>query len=453
MRRVSLLILAAVAVAGAVLLPTPEPLPEPLTGLIIEPPGLSSPEEAGIWYCPWSQSDTGRDTTFGVASLAEATAQFTFPVAIPGEPEDQAALEVNSRGAGLLTLSRVAQRGDSPGFVEFSAGPAAVAAIIMGEGVLAADACVSSGPATWHFPGGSTMPGEHLVLRIFNPFPDPAKVTVTGVSDIGVEALADLENLPVGARSWRDVDFTTLLRQRQNLVITVTAAEGVVVPAMAFGNEADEDWWPGVGEAAEWEFPIARVEGAAAALVVHNPGLGPVDVAVDLFTPDGPILEAFTATVSPDAPARFDLSQYEGDPLSARVVASGPVAAAVVVQSAGEAAVMPGLPVAAETWLLPGLQRVPLHAASIWLLNSTSEEAITATVSALSGAGTSGQTVVVPPGVPVQVDVTVMGAEGFLVEASSALTVAWTIRGPSGLAFAAGSPVGSAEDAGQTAGY
>ena len=48
---------------------------------------------------------------------------------------------------------------------------------------------------------------------------------------------------------------------------------------------------------------------------------------------------------------------------------------------------------------------------------------------------------VVPPGVPVQVDVTVVGAEGFLVEASSPLTVAWTARGPSGLAFAAASPV------------
>ena len=49
---------------------------------------------------------------------------------------------------------------------------------------------------------------------------------------------------------------------------------------------------------------------------------------------------------------------------------------------------------------------------------------------------------VVPPGVPVQVDVTVVDAAGFLVEASSPLTVAWTARGPAGLAFSAASPVG-----------
>jgi len=441
MRRLLILLVVGAAAAGAFLLPAPESPPEPLTGLVIEPPGLSSPEDAGIWYCPWAQSDAFRDSVFGVASLQEATATFTFPVAIPGEPEDTAAVDVLGRGAATLALSRVAQRGDSPGFVEFTAGPAAVSVTIMGEAVLAADACVSSGPTTWHFPGGSTMAGEHLTLRIFNPFPDPAKVTVTGVSDIGVEALADLENLPVGAGSWRDVDFTSLLRQRQNLVITVVAAEGVVVPAMLFGTEFDEDWWPGVGEATEWEFPIARVQDTTAFLVVHNPGLEAVEVAVDLFTPEGPILEAFTATVAPESPARFDLSQYPGDPLAARVVASGPVTAAVVALGEEEVAVMPGAPAAASTWLLPGLRRLPLHATSLWLLNTASEEAITATVSALSTSGTSGQTVVVPPGVPVQVDVTVLDAQGFLVEASSPLTVAWTARGPAGLAFSAASPV------------
>ncbi len=441
MRRLLVLLAVGAAVAGGFLLPAPETPEEPLTGLIIEPPGLSSPEEAGIWYCPWAQSDASRDTSFGVASLQEATADFTFPVAAPGEPEDTAALQVMGRGAATLALSLVAQRGDSPGYVEFTAGPAAVSATIMGEGVLAADACVNSGPATWHFPGGSTMPGEHLTLRIFNPFPEAAKVTVTAVSDIGVEALSDLENLPVGARSWRDVDFTTLLRQRQNLVVTVTAAEGTVVPAMAFGTEDDEDWWPGVGEATQWEFPVARIQDTSSYLVVHNPGLTAVEVSVDLFTADGTILEAFTATVSPDAPARFDLSQYPGDPMAARVMATGPVAAAVVARGDGEVAVMAGASEASSTWLLPGLRRLPLHATSLWLLNTSSEEAITVTVTALSNAGTSGQTVVVPPGVPVQVDVTVMEAEGFLVEASSPLTVAWTARGASGLAFAAASPV------------
>jgi hypothetical protein len=287
MRR--LLVLAVVGTAAAVsfLLPAPTPAPEPLRGLIIAPPGLTSPEEASIWYCPWAQADSARDSVLGVVALAEATAVFTFPVAVPGEPADTATLDIPGRGAAALTLSEIARRGDSPGFAEFQGGPVAVSVTVTGDGILAADACVSSGPDVWYLPGGSTMPDEHLTLRIFNPFPEPAKVTVTGVSDIGVEALGDLESLSVGARSWRDVDFESELRQRQNLVITVTAVDGVVVPAMVFGNEGDEDWWPGVGEATEWEFPVARVADTAGYLVVHNPGPGSVEVSVDLFTPPG----------------------------------------------------------------------------------------------------------------------------------------------------------------------
>lgn len=442
MRR--LLVLAAVGgiVALAFLVPEPEPAPEPLQGLVIAPPGLSSPEDAGIWYCPWAQADASRDSMFGVASLAAASVSFTFPVAVPGEPADRAGLEVPARGAALLSLSEVALRGDSPGLAEFAGGPAAVSVTVAGEEVLAADACLSSGPEVWHLPGGSTMPGERLTLRLFNPFPQPAKVTVTAVSDIGIEALGDLESLSVGARSWRDVEFETLLRQRQNLVITVTAVDGVVVPAMAFGNESDDAWWPGVGEATEWEFPVARVADTSGYLVVHNPGPLATDVVVDLFTPDGPIIEAFAATVTPDAPARFDLSAYPGDSLGARVVAGSPVAAAVVTMGEGEVAVMPGAPAQSSTWLLPGLRRLPLHAASLWLLNTSSEESISATVTALGAPGSAGETVVVPPGVPRQVDVTVGGAEGFLVEASSPLTVAWSLRGAGGLAFALASPVG-----------
>jgi hypothetical protein len=441
-----LLVLAAVAAicAVALLAPAPDSPPEPLYGLVIEAAGLSSPEEARIWYCPWAQADASRDSVIGVASLDEASVTFTFPVAVPGEPADTARLEMDARGAAILRLSDVAVRGDSPGLAEFAGGPSAVSVTVAGEEVLAADACVSSGPEVWHFPGGSTMPGQHLTLRIFNPFPQPAKVTVTGVSDIGVEALGELESLSVAARSWRDVEFETLLRQRENLVISVSAVDGVVVPAMVFGNEFDEDWWPGVGEATEWEFPVARVADTDGYLVVHNPGPAATDVVVDLFTPDGPIIEAFTATVTPEAPARFDLSSYPGDSVGARVVAGSPVAAAVVAMGEEEVAVLAGAPEQASAWLLPGLRRLPLHAASIWLLNTSSEESISATVTPLGVAGSAGETVVVAPGVPRQVDVIAAGAKGFLVEASSPLTVAWSLRGAGGLAFAAASPVADA---------
>ena len=162
--------------AGALLLPAPEPPPEPLTGLIIEPPGLSSPEDAGIWYCPWAQSGLATPTRSSGWPRSWRPRP-PSPSRSPSRESRKTPRRWRCRGGERprWPLSRVAQRGDSPGFVEFTAGPAAVSATIMGEGVLAADACVSSGPATWHFPGGSTMPGEHLALAHLQPLPRPGQ--------------------------------------------------------------------------------------------------------------------------------------------------------------------------------------------------------------------------------------------------------------------------------------
>ncbi|NIS33092.1 MAG: hypothetical protein GWO04_25430, partial [Actinobacteria bacterium] len=195
----------------------------------------------------------------------------------PGEEADTAELFTLSPGGAALNLSDIAQRGDSPSFVEFSNGPAAVSATIRGD-VVAADSCVSSGPDTWVFPGGSTLAGEELTLRLFNPFPETARVTVTAVSDIGIEALGELRLLSVGARSWRDVSFEELLRQRADLAVSVTIDDGLVVPAMVFRAGEDEDWWSGVGLSEVWEFPALGLANMESSIVVANPG--PVAVEV-----------------------------------------------------------------------------------------------------------------------------------------------------------------------------
>ena len=127
--------------------------------------------------------------------------------------------------------------------------------------MLAADACVSQGPDVWYFPGGSTMPGEELTLRVFNPFPETAKVTVGAVSEIGVEALGDFRSWSINARSWRDIPFEQELNSRENLVVSVAVVEGLVVPAMSLRTEADDAWWSGSGLSEVWEFPVVGTPG------------------------------------------------------------------------------------------------------------------------------------------------------------------------------------------------
>jgi hypothetical protein len=245
----------------------------------------------------------------------------------------------------------------------------------------------------------------------------------------------------VNPRSWRDVEFETILRNRQDLVVTVVADEGLVIPAMQFVSGEDEDWWPGVGLSTTWEFPIARMEGLEnAALVVTNPGLGAVEVTVDVFTGDAPLRGVISETLAAETPLRIDLSNLPGENLGALVTATGPIAAAVVATGDAGTAVMPGVPEAMERFLLPGLRDEILDEGTLWLLN-TGDEPVSITVSRLTTGGLVGEKVLLEPGSMTGVLAQGLRTAGYLVEASGTFSAAWSMMGPTGTAFAAPSPV------------
>lgn len=437
MKRIPVVVLIGALVAGAYLLPPPDPAAEPLAGVVIDRPGIESPIDAAIWYCPWAQAGAERDSIVSVASMLPAAAEFTFPVAIPGEEPDTAQLEMLGPGAATLNLSAIAQRGDSPSFIEFTDGPSAATVTVVGSAV-AADACVASGPDEWFFVGGSTRTGETMRLRLFNPFPEIAKVTVTGFSEIGVEALGELRSVSVNARSWRDIDFQELLRQRETLVISVRSESGLIVPAMAFTNAADDAWWSGTGLSTEWEFPVVRQIGLEdGAIVVANPGLAPVDVSVDVYTRTGAQRDVFTFTVGAEAPLRIGFEDIPETVIGARLTSTSPVAAAVVATGEAGTSVTAGVPVTARTWLLPGLRAAEPDEGFLWLLNS-GDEAITVTIGVLTGSETINTKQVLDPGTITRIQVDDVDALGYVVFAADPFSAGWSIHGSTGTAYSTG---------------
>ncbi|OFW67147.1 MAG: hypothetical protein A2Z12_03725 [Actinobacteria bacterium RBG_16_68_21] len=451
MRRLALVLVVVAMAVFAALLSPPDPPPEPLAGLIIDRPGIESPIDAAIWYCPWAQSDTDRDSFLAVASLAPATADFTLPVAIPGEPPDQAQAVTSGPGASGITLSDIAQRGDSPGFIEFSNGPSAASVMVTGD-VVAADDCVATGPDEWFFAGGSTMTGERLVLRLFNPFPETAKVSVTGFSEIGVEALGDLRSVSVNPRSWRDIPFEELLRQRQTLVISVRAEEGLAIPAMSWTSGTDEALWMGTDLSTTWEFPVLRdADLETSSIVVANPSINDVDVTVDLFTEEGAQRGAFSFTIPALSPLRIGLGEVDAAAIGALVTASAPVAASVVAVGTAGTAATAGSPDQAVQWLLPGVRSAGSNTASLWLLNS-GDESVSVTISALTGGETRNSKEILEPGTIKRITVERSGVFGYMVTSMDRFSAAWSISGPRGIAFAAGIPVPVTVDAGTPGG-
>jgi hypothetical protein len=433
------LLIGAIGTVAVIISEPPAP-PTPLAGRFIEPPGLSSPVDESIWYCPWAQSTGSRDSLLAVASLEAATASLTFPVAIPGEVPDEAVLEVSGPGAAGIQLSSVAQRGDSPSYIEFSAGPAAAAVVVEGDDVLAADACVAEGPDVWHFAGGSTMPGEHLVLRLFNPFLESARVTVTAISEFGVETIGDLRTVTVLPEEWVDIAFEAELPQREELVVSVETEEGTVVPAMAFGSEEDEDWWAGVGESLVWEFPVARSEDLSGEIMVANVGSEEVQFSVDVLTPDGTIFGVLNESLPAQSVMRVEPSVAGYDISGARLEANAPVVAALVSKTEAGVAVMPGVAETDNRWLVPGPRVLGSGGTSLWLLNS-SEETISVTVSEITDIGLVGEQVVIEAGRPYEIQIESADAVAFVAESSALFSVAWVTSSDFGISLAAASPV------------
>ncbi len=436
MRRVAWLAVAAALAVAAVAAPRPAP---------DDPPARFETELSdvavafsGVWYCSRAEATLERDSIVTVAAAEQATAALTFPNPVPGEEAETARFTLLGADSAEVLVSDVALRGDAPGIVEFTTPRAAAFATVTSETDRHGDACVDSVPKVWYLAGWSTQERETLALRLFNPFPEPAKLTVLVVSEIGIEPVPEIQSVTISARSWRDFELDDTLRFRSVLAFTVTPEEGLAFPTIIVGNDDDTASWPATRLSEVWEFPVTRVAGATPQLVVMNPAGNDVDVAIDVFTADGAVEEARIQTVPGATPVVIPLEDLATGPMGLRLRAAQPVAAALV---AGGGAGLAGTVGAAEPstrWMTAG--RDPDGGdAAVWILNSGPADA-TVTVQPLL-AGTPAAKLIVPAGSLRQFLVETE-APAHLINASSPVSAAWSGEAANGIVFARGARLG-----------
>ncbi len=461
MKRLFVLVLVAAAVFVAFTLPEPaSPNGPDFAGPEVRESAASN--AASVWYCTWAASGALRDTTVMIAANAPVTASLTLPQQIVGEEPDTDEVQLNNPGAVAVSLGEIVRRGDTPLFVEFDNGPAAVAAVVESDTLLTGDGCLARFPKVWELPGGSTRQGRTTTLRLFNPFPELAKVTVSGSSESGETGLVDLQSLDVPGRTWYDVHFNELLPLLSDLSFTVTTSEGFVIPSLVVAGSGDEASWPGIAAGTYWEFPVATSSSTyAPSLVLSNTGDASVSVAIDVFTADGVTSDAREVTVDPSIPKRVALSDLADGAMGVRVRASGPVAAVVLSEESravagatdegAQAAEDPeagdriagtiGVTKPATTWLLPGLGGVAGADSTLWLMNTGSEAAtVVLQPLGLGGLPTSKQSVQpgTTMGVPLGYDAAV---SGYYIQSTAPISVAWSAEAEKGLMFVTGTVV------------
>ena len=473
----------------------------------VRPPDFGAPPAEAVgatgdpsaWYCPWVASGALRDSAFNVASVIDVNATVTLPNPNPTEEPDIDELRLRGPGARSVDAGDIVRRGTSPGVVEFDDGPAVATTATWSESILTGDRCVVSVPKEWHLVGGITAEGFKLELQLFNPFAESAKVTVEAITEFGRSPLAGFESIDVPGRSWLTEDLSRLIPFLDMASFTITSESGIVIPSLVLNSETDEAFWPGTGQSTVWDFPVTSLPGLEPTLVISNVGSVEATVAIDLFTPDGPIPDADGRIVSPLEPLRIHLSDLAEPPFAVRVRSNAPIGA--IIQAAPEGtfprtdvmpseeddggevaddvtddaatddegaasddettdpaegeeveepvvydglAAMPGNTDPLERWLVPGLGVVPGAQTSIWILNPSGDPA-TVTVSPLGISAARSEKVVIPAGQFVEIPVRALsesGNSGMLIDASLPVSVAVSIAGPQGVAFIGGVGVG-----------
>ena len=437
MSRLVVTILSGMLLAAGVMLPVPpagDPVAANVEAVEVERFGIGP-----YAHCPWALSDGMRSTAYIAVAPNPTGLGLSFvengEVGSPltGDP-------VAGEAGAVAKIVNPRPVGVSSAFAEFYGGEGVVGVVAVGEDILAGDVCPAVNSPTWHLPGGSTLDGEKLVLRLFNPFSADARVDLWALSELGTEADDRLEALTVPARRTRIVMIKEILDGRESLAIIVRPSAGSVIPTMSLEWDTDSAVWAGAAPSRGWEFPVAGVAGLDSTLVLTNEASLPVNFLVETFAEDASPGTPFGGVIEGPGQVRIPLSEPAASGIGLRVTGDGPFGAAVVGRSATAVAVTPGLPTNGDAWLVPG-PGAEGSGARLHLLNTGVREVLVS-YTVLDSSGESGLSdlVAVPPTSLRAVSLPVRGTDAVAVSGDGPLTVGWWAEAGGKVVFGGGLP-------------
>ncbi len=439
MRRISLLVAVGALIALVVFLPQPK---EASTAPPVEDTadGAADVDTArSIGRCPWVRGDAFLDGSVVLAAVDEV--QATITVSEAGEVV--ASVERPVPGFAGVAFSELTDTGTGSALVEFDGEPAGAVSVGAGERAAASAGCRSGTSKRWLLAGGDTTAGESLQLRLFNPFPQDARVDIRVVSENDLEPEPTLDSVTVGAQTTATFDLSELITLREVLALAITDAEGLVVPALvqaaevedAEGAKIDADLaaWSAVAPSTRWEFPFAAIEGIETSITLFNDQTVPVEWSMDAVRGEGADRAVAAGTLEPLATVRIPVSDLGSGTFGVVLSAESPIGAFLTGKGPTQRGATEGLRGPSSSWLVPGIGVLPGPSA-VWVMNTG---VAPATVTIRPSAGEAPEAVRVPPGA-----VRIVRSETDLsIESDSPVSVAWIHRSAGAISFTTGIPV------------
>lgn len=420
---VSLLLLLGLA-AAAVALPVSDEFPT-LPVAADNPPAVS--------VCPVEEG-RGRTTSVDLVSSGPEAGLITGFSA--GEESGSRSFDLSADGADSVDGVGLSVVGVAAALVESSTVKTGVATRTTGPASLSVESCASQPQPLVVLAGGSTLSGEEFEIQLMNPYAGAARVSITAVSEAGVESNQALDDVIVHPRTSAVIDLANVLPGREQLSLVIETVSGSVLSIGRFFNGSDSAVWNATAPA-EDGFVILPPGGGDRRLILASSTPADLSYQVDLYGPDG-LVEAYAVgDIEGQRLTNIDLTGVGRDAVAVRIFATAPVAGFIRHQRGEGVAITSGSSVAAETWQMPGAGAERGFSTSLVILNPSTEDAIVAVDSHLGLAPS--QLTVLADSVGVY-QLTIVGREAVTVEADRPVVAIWVSRLESGYAATLGVP-------------
>lgn len=421
--KVFALFVVALLAASFIVVPAPsEPVPDP-------PPAMAA---APFAVCPLGEA-AQRDTVVDV--VGGEAGEVDLSVFSAGTVVAREALTIPDTGVATLELAEITGVALAPTIVALDDPDRAVGSVLRGAGVAAA-ACDSGSLDPSVLAGGSTVQGETYRVVLANPFAGTARVDLLAASEIGTESDPALEGIVIPPRSIISIDVGSLLPGRQSLSVAVNTSAGRVISGAVQEGGGDVSAIQGLSADVDWFLLLPDFPELTRSLVLMAPGTADVPFQLDVYGAEGLVEAMYEETVPARGQTVVAVDDLLEGPGVVRVVAAGPVGAALRLHGEAVRAVTPGVPVPALSWLLPGAG--DLGPTRVLVFNPG---AIDVTARLTGAAGGEVDAVDVPSGQLVTVPLP-EGRGGARLEADGEVVVTWVTATAEGVAGDAGRAAG-----------
>ena len=372
--RISLLVLALIALAGGFFWPPASPE---------EPPSVPALAEDPYVVCPVAMAGGGFEGRVGIVTDTDLEGRLGGV----GLEEETTSFAAGAGEGFTLDVGTLAEVGVNPILVESSS--AALGQVVAGTydragAVPALAGCTPAIPGPVALLGLATNAGEGSSLVITNPFAAEASVTLTGSSEFGPDTPSALEAVRVPAMSTLELVLDQSMAGREQLGFTLAPESGLVIAGMTRTgpDTAISEAIPG---ARQWHVALPGF-GIDGQLIVRSLAAADSAFRIDRIDQSGITDGVETGSLAPGEQLVFSLEEMGGGDGGFVVNAEEDVAVATAYIGEELRTVSAAAPATAIQWLIPVSATSEEGENTLWILNPEENET-TASIQTFSRSG------------------------------------------------------------------